>query len=286
MYRGSCVPSLTLAIWLLGWQGLAAEEPATITWRIDYSIAMDLANQQRKMLLIFFCDPANVGSQRLDEKVFTDAAVCAKLQEYVCLRLPMDASTKLDGQEVRLLQHAAFKEMLGQPGIAIADFAHSDPRLRGNLVSAFPLTPRFSLGPEQMKAILDLPCGTITQRTLIYAVRTHPECPASAIGEPDARLLSEAESHSAYQAQIHLQGHHRWQSRFARISAMLGGTAREVCAESWPGQTLVDAAVECVRCWRCSPGHWSAVRSCNCGFGYDMKLGSNGVWYATGIFGS
>ena len=35
-----------------------------------------------------------------------------------------------------------------------------------------------------MAVILDLPPGTLTQRTLIYAVRTHPERPASADGQP------------------------------------------------------------------------------------------------------
>ncbi|MCX7429404.1 MAG: hypothetical protein NTW96_27740, partial [Planctomycetia bacterium] len=64
-----------------------------------------------------------------------------------------------------------------------------------------------------------------------------------------------------------------------------GISAREVCAESWPGERLVEAAIECVRCWRLSSGHWNAVRSSQRVFGYDMKCGANGVWYATGILG-
>ncbi|MGA2258524.1 MAG: hypothetical protein ABSG53_27995, partial [Thermoguttaceae bacterium] len=130
------------------------------------------------------------------------------------------------------------------------------------------------------------PPGTLTQRTLIYAVRIHPEKPASALGRPDERLLAEAESHSQYQAGIRLQGHHGWGSRFPRIAAMLGCSPREVCAESWPGQNLLESAIECVHCWRQSSGHWSAVQARNRAFGYDMKLGANGVWYATGIFGA
>jgi hypothetical protein len=124
----------------------------------------------------------------------------------------------------------------------------------------------------------------LTQRTLIYAVRIHPERPASALGCPDDRLLVEAESHSQYQASIRLQGHHGWNVRFSRIAAVLGRSPREVCAESWPGQNLIESAIECVRCWRLSSGHWSAVQARNRAFGYDMKLGGNGVWYATGIF--
>ena len=117
-----------------------------------------------------------------------------------------------------------------------------------------------------------MPCGFI------------PRGPPAPWASPDERLLAEAESHSQYQARIRLQGHHGWSARFPRIAAMLGGSPREVCAESWPGQNLVESAIECVRCWRLSSGHWSAVQARNRAFGYDMKLGANGVWYATGIF--
>jgi hypothetical protein len=177
--------------------------------------------------------------------------------------------------------------MLGRPGIAIIDYRSTDADLNGSVVSTFPITESLGYTPEQMAVILDLPPGTLTQRTLIYAVRIHPEKPASTDGQPSADLLQEARSHSEYQAAIQRQGHHFWASRFARIVARLPGglTAREVCAESWPGQRLVDAAIECVRCWRLSSGHWSAVQAPNQGFGYDMHCGNNGVWYATGIFG-
>jgi hypothetical protein len=201
--------------------------------------------------------------------------------------VPPDASITVDGQMVKLLQHPAFQEMLRRPGIAIVDFRTSDVKLRGTVVSTFPITERLSYTPEQMAVILDLPPGTLTQRTLIYAVRIHPEHPASTNSEPSLDLFNEAESQSQYQADIRVQGHHQWGSRFQRIISRLpgGGTAREVCAESWPGENLVEAAIECVRCWRLSDGHWSAVRSPNRYFGYDMKRGSNGIWYATGIFG-
>jgi hypothetical protein len=135
--------------------------------------------------------------------------------------------------------------------------------------------------------MLDLPPGTITERTLIYAVRVHPERPASSDGRLDSYLREEARRHAQYQADICRQGHHFWDARFRRICARLpaGLTAKEVCAESWPGQNLVEAAIECVRCWRLSSGHWSAVRAPQPLYAYDIQRGRNGVWYATGIFG-
>jgi hypothetical protein len=259
---------------------------AKVVWETDYERAMKIANDERRMLFIFFYDVNNPLAQDLANRTLADRDVRRRLRRYVCLCLPMNATTKVDGKDMILLEHDSFKEMLGQPGVAIADFVQKDAPLHGSIVSVFPLTSTLTYGPEQMKVILDLPPGTLTQRTLIYAVRTHPERPASAIGQPDPRLEVEAQGHSEYQAQIRLQGHHGWGSRFPRISALLGCSPREVCAESWPGQHLLEAAIECVRCWRLSHGHWAAVQSQNRAFGYDMKLGANGVWYATGIFGT
>jgi hypothetical protein len=88
-------------------------------------------------------------------------------------------------------------------------------------------------------------------------------------------------------ARIQLQGHHNWESRFHEISSRMGSglSAREVVAESWGHEDLLDAAIECVHSWRQSPGHWNAVRAAHTYYGYDMKQGTNGKWYATGLFG-
>lgn len=266
---------------------IALGETGAIYWHDDYARAVREAESRNKMLLVYFCDPGcDCDCNRFKSETLDDPLVCSKLQDYVCLRISLDASITLDGEKVVLLEHEAFKEMLGKPGISIIDYRNRDSHVYGAVVSTFPITQRLWYTPEKMAVILDLPPGTLTQRTLIYAVRTHPDKPASAGGELSEYLLDEAQKQSQYQADIRLQGHHRWDARFPRISARLNGlSAREVCAESWPGENLVEAAVECVRCWRLSDGHWSAVRASQRVFGYDMKRGSNGIWYATGIFG-
>jgi len=265
-----------------------AEDPtAEVNWHLDYSEAMAIARREGKMLLTFFDSPTDELCRQFEKETLGDEQVRRKLQDYVCLKLPRDATISSDGKQITLLKHETFREMLGRPGVAIVDFAHQAPHLHGSVVSTFPLTEELYYTPRHMSVILDLPPGTLSQRTLIYAVRTHPESPASTSGRIDDFLLGEAKSHSRHQARIRLQGHHQWNTRFHRINAKLGGglTASEVCAESWPGENLVEAAVECVRCWRLSQGHWSAVRALHPVYGYDMKRGGNGVWYATGIFG-
>ena len=241
------------------------------TWLTDYIEAYTKAKRRSKMLLVYF-----QGDPSFERNTLTDPSVRKSLRDYVCVRVPMDAP---------VLKGPAMKEMKGYPGVVIVDMTESP--LYGKVVSTFPITDKLNYTPKQMCVILNLPTGTLTQRTLVYAVRTHPEGPASTSGTFDPLLAKEAERHSLHQARIQLQGHHNWDRRFRRINAVLpsGLTACEVCAESWPGENLVEAAIECVRSWRASSGHWRAVRGACPVYGYDMKRGRNGIWYATGIFG-
>ena len=268
----------------------AVPQPAPVPQTIftDYKTAMKVAAEDRKLLFIYFHDSRPNPAQRAFEThTLADEQIKEKLQRYVVLRLPREAAIVQDDKQVKLLQHAAFAEMLGRQGVAMIDLAHETADYYGHVVSTFPFTPGKYYRKEALSIILDLPPGTLTQRTMIYAVRIHPEAPASTQGIFHTVLADEAKEHANYQASILLQGHHSWDSRFHRINSKLPGgvLAQEVVAESWPNESLVEAAVDCVHSWRQSPGHWGAVRSRQPLFGYDIKRGRNGIWYATGIFG-
>ena len=257
-------------------------------WLADYGLACEIAQRRGKMLLVYFHEPSPTPDRcRFENESLADPEVQKRLSRYVCLRVPLGAEISIGGKRVRLLDDPRFDEMLKRPGLAVIDFAHRSAAHYGCVVSTFPMIAEHWYAAENVRAILDLPPGTLTQRTLIYAVRVHPERPASTQGRFDPYLAGEAEQHSEYQASILRQGHHSWDVRFQRISSQLapGLTAAEVCAESWPGQRLLESAIECVRCWRLSSGHWRGVSTYHPVYGYDMKCGTNGVWYATGVFG-
>ncbi len=280
-------------------QALAAEKPAPaasrkvalpdgLSWLDDYGVATDLAERQGKMLLIYFYDAkSNPLCDRFESETLADEVVVRHMEAYVRIGLPLDAKIVSGGKGLVLLEHGSFSEMLRGPGVAIVDYMHKDAGHFGCVVSQFPFIKGRPYDAKEMQVILTLPEGSLTQRTLVFAVRTHPERPASTDSDLSPFLAAEAERHSRLQARIRLQGHHQWDSRAQQINGRLGSGLRasEVCAESWPGEGLVEAAIECVRCWRFSSGHWSAVRAENGAWGYDMKRGSNGIWYATGIFG-
>jgi len=246
----------------------------------DYAAATAAARQSGSMLLVSIepasGNPADAAGGQL-ERPDLQQRFAASGTSWVFCRVGMqDAGAGLVGDP-------GLKEMRRGPGIFVVDYAHGE--VTGRIVSILPRTPgkyyRFS--PSHIDALASLPAGTLTQRSMILAVRLHPENPQSTGGTCDPTLCREAAAHSAHQARIRTQGHHDWQTRSQRIAAGRGGAA-EVCAESWENQDLLDSCVDCVASWRQSSGHWNAVRSPQAAYGYDIRRGSNGIWYATGIF--
>ena len=266
---------------------MAGDSTAPIDWNTDYHTGLKAAELGRKNALVWFFDPAlSAQNERLEQDVFQEPHLRELLDDrFVVIKLPVNAVVLSGGESMVLLEHPAFTEMQHKPGLAIVDMTEPDGPLHRHIVSVYPFT-RGPITAEKLAVMLELPRGSLTQRTLIYAVRTHPESPASTVGHFSYVLSRETENHAWHQANITLQGHHNWNSRFHAINAQLPGgmAAREVCAESWPGQNLLEAAEECVHSWRQSSGHWNAVSSRHALFAYDMKRGHNGVWYATGIF--
>ncbi len=265
-----------------------AAKPVEQVIHTDYKAAMDEAAEDRKMLLIYFHEgDQNAAHRAFERETLSQLEIKEKLRRYVVVKLPRDAKITHQGKSIELLKHPAFAEMLGRQGVAVIDLVHERAEYYGHVVSTFPFSPGRFYRAAALSIMLDLPPGTLTQRTMIYAVRIHPEGPASTQGQMHTALIDEARKHAVYQASIQVQGHHSWDTRFQRINAKLpsGVLAQEVVAESWPHENLVEACIDCVHSWRQSPGHWGAVLSRHPLFGYDIKRGRNGIWYATGLFG-
>jgi hypothetical protein len=270
---------------------LPKQLPAMPAWLNDYAEAVRKAKSEQKMLLVHFCQPGDANGAAI-ERTLSAPQNRLKVQRFVLARLSTGAQIQQQGRTTRLLDHGSFSELRGGQGLAVIDYAHLKQPYYGYVVSALPTIGGryYQFRPEHVATVLDLPAGTLTQRTMVFAVRTHPERPASTYGDPDPVLFDEATSHSTYQARIRYQGHHGWGSRFQRILGRLAGRNRfggapvEIVAESWPNQDLNDACVDCVQSWRQSSGHWGNVRAQHASYGYDIRRGENGIWYATGIF--
>jgi len=267
---------------------------AGLNWHTDYDVACDEARDAKKMLLVNFMPRAGSDAQRgLEKFLHENKAVRAQLQDYVLVRVRVDERVRglktglRRKNRDRLIDDAAFKHLGRKAGLAMVDYRHGNEPFYGDVVTALPFQDGkyFRWKNSHLVAALGLPAGTITQRTMVWAVRTHPEEPRSTVGTMHAELASLATKHSAYQASIGVQGHQNWETRFHLVVARAhAGTASEVVAESWENQDLIDSCIDCVQSWRQSPGHWNGVKSRHRYYGYDVRKGSNGIWYGTGIF--
>jgi hypothetical protein len=268
--------------------GAAGRDVARIVWNDDYHTALEMAQASGRWALLWFeAEKGEAGEGVASREAFSCADVVARLgRECVCVRLTCDVVVLSGGAKVRLLAHPAFAEMHELPGLALIDMRDEASPYFRQVVSVWPL--RQPLTPPVLLAMLDLPPGTLTQRTLMLALRLHAERPASTSGHWSWTLSQWAAEHAQRQASLGVQGHHDWPRRFEAINGQLpaGLVAREVCAESWPGQDLWEAAQECVRSWQSSAGHWQIVSSRPVLFGFDMQRSSQGIWYAAGLVAS
>jgi hypothetical protein len=263
-------------------------ESGSLEWHTNYADAYAKAKRDGRMLLVNFVPSGDNAAQRqLENAIEKDRSLERRLQSMVLVRVPRDYKSGAGGHDGPLVNHPAFAHLHGRTGIAIIDLKNSNAPYYGKVVTALPFSSGkyYRWRTSHLNVALGLPPGTITQRTMIWAVRIHPESPDSTAGHCHGALTEAAKKHSEYQARIGVQGHHRWESRFHQIRAQANaGEASEVVAESWPNQNMIDSCIDCVASWRHSPGHWGAVRGRHRLFGYDIRRGRNGIWYGTGIF--
>jgi hypothetical protein len=266
-------------------------EVAVGEWSRDYRAAYQQAEKQSRPLLVWFRDDADPSGDSIVQECWRDAEWRRRLDRFVAVEVTTQTVIEEKGERMNLAEHYAFAELHRRAGLAIVDLADSRSPHYGHVVSIYPLGRRSSNANSlrrELAILFDLPPGSLTQRTMIFAVRVHPDAPLSTTGDFHARLAAEAERHSMRQAAMQRQGHHDWEQRFHQLNRdMPGGLiAREVCAESWPSESLWEAAHSCVKSWRHSSGHWEGVSQAHPAFGYDIKRGRNGIWYATGVFGT
>lgn len=260
---------------------------AGLEWFTDYYAAYREAAKQQRVLLVNFTPRDNSKTQHAaDEAIATQTDLRAKLNKVVLCRVPIDVEIDSAGKSKKLLAFGAFRELHNGPGFVLIDLTNRDAPYYGSPVSVLPLHSGkyYRWSAQGLAVALDLPAGTLTQRTLIWSVRMHPEKPQSTGSEFNPHLADGAAQHASYQAKGQQQGHQNFKARFHRLSAAAGSSVTEVCAESWPNQTLIDSCIDCVASWRHSSGHWRAVSRPHRAFGYDIHRGRNGIWYGTGLF--
>lgn len=259
----------------------------SIEWIEDYGAAMKAADEGNKNLLIYFKDKASRVADHFEKETLETEEVRKALEAYVLLRLPADYELHETGKDkpVPILRHPFFNEMMGAEGIAIVDFT-TKGHGRSWLIGAFPfvrlpiegnyvgvnydyLAHYRPFEKAQFLTLLGLPPGSLTERSLVFAVRIHPWNLPCTNGTPDATLLNASRNNNRAQCERGL-GHH----------GFCIGT--EIAAPCYSRYAL-KAALEAVGGWTGSPGHLSALRTRFSRYGMSLEQGRLG-YFATGNF--
>ncbi|HEX6985178.1 MAG TPA: hypothetical protein VF170_07360, partial [Planctomycetaceae bacterium] len=136
----------------------------------DYYAAYARAESGHKLLLVDFGTGARFDAVRPD-----------RLDRHVVCRVSADH--RLPGESQQLIDHACFNALGGGPGLAVIDLTGGPHH--GDVVSVL---PQRHCSPDKVAALLALPPGTLTQRTLTWAFLIHPERPQSVYAAPCPRL--------------------------------------------------------------------------------------------------
>lgn len=261
-----------------------------LPWHTDYSAAYRQAKDEHKQLLMFFRDEKDLlTAGKLEQEVLAKPELKEPLEHFVRVVLPTSTvapaakDAKPEDKPVRLLDYSAFTHMQKEAGLAILDLVDEKDHLFGKVVSAHPFSSNTLNNLGTVRIVLELPRGTITQRTLTYVLRTHPEQPASVWGKGDLILFEQCRIAAQLMANYNSVGHHDWGNRSAFVGGQFGVSPMEV-ASIGGGATLFEAAQSAVNVWRGSGVHWGMMITPNRFFGYDMVQAPNGTWYANGIF--
>ena len=196
---------------------------------------------------------------------------------------PAAKDAKPDDKPRQLLEYTAFAHMEKQAGLAVLDLVDEKDHVYGKVVSAHPFSSNTLGSAGTVRVMLELPRGTITQRTLTYVLRTHPEQPASVWGRGDLFLFEQCRSASQLMVNYGSVGHHDWGNRSSYVGGHFGSSPMEV-ASMGGGSNLFEVAHSVVNLWRGSGVHWGMMITPNRFFGYDMVQSPNGTWFANGIF--
>jgi hypothetical protein len=239
----------------------ASAEAAPAEWLTEYGPAREQAIADKKYLFILFEEPEKAG--RFFPEPFKDS-------RHVFVRLPSDGD---------LRKHAAFRELASPTGIVILDYTVDETAERyGKVVG---LLPEYKLGDSRnVTALLGLPAGTLTQRTFVWAVRTHPKRPQSTSSFADPELMDYSAEYASTMARMGVQEHY-----------LLGrNRGVEIINETYPtSKGVVEAAEEMVHYWHDRyggrrEGHWGACMAPCERYAYDMAYSTKTRrWYGIGV---
>lgn len=260
---------------------------AGLSWHQDYLAAYQQAIDQQRPLLMVLRDTLEPEGTDAGTSAFSATELEPLLGNYVRVSMSIGATVPgLSAAEAptRLLEHRSFRHLNGRPGLAIIDLTDAKGPYFGRVVTAVPLPENGRFSAELLKRALQLPPGSIGQRTLVLTIRVSLPDSSFANGDPHPQLMQLASRSARLMAQNEQPGSFDQGARIAAVVNTFGNSARmRELVFATPGPTTVqDAAIQAVRQWLQSTDDLAVLNQSATAYGVDLyQSPSSQRWYAS-----
>ncbi len=258
-------------------------------WHGDYLAAYQQAINDKKMLVMLFHDASNPDLSETRTSGFGAGELQESLDKYVRVSLPINfvaPSADPNAPRTRLLEHRSFRHLRDRAGVAIVDLTDAQGPNYGRVVSALPLPSDGRYSPEVLGTLLQLPSGSIGQRSIVLAVRTGVSGDNFTLGDPKAELHQLANRNARLMAQAEQAGSYDQVARVTAIRESFGDDIRigELYFASEGPATVQEAAIQAVSKWMQSPEERRTLEGRSFAYGIELfQSPSSQRWFATCI---
>ncbi len=260
---------------------------AALVWHQDYLAGYQQAMQAKRPLLMQFRDISEPDVSESRIAGFGDPELQPLLENFVRVSMPVGATVpgQTPGQAPsRLLDHRSFRHLNGKAGVVIIDLTEPNAPNFARVVSALPLPPDGRFSPEILGKLLQLPAGSIGQRSLLLAIRTATSAPDFTVGEQQPLLDQLANRNARLMAQAEIVGSYDQGARVAAITDAFGTGAKigELLYATDGSTTVQEAAISAVRKWLSTPADKALMSQPATAFGIELfQSQTSQRWFAT-----
>lgn len=266
----------------------------SLKWHSDYLAAYVEASQEKRYLLMLFRD-AVFGGEPLTsiDDVFAPS-MRPILEQLSRVELPLNAAMPIlsdknnDSQKKGLpnllLKHRSFRHLGTQPGIAVVDLTDPSSPNHARVVTVLPLPETGQFQDDSLKLALNLPKGAISQRTLLFAIRSTVPDSSLSMRKFNSTLVELAHRNSRYMANAGEVGSFDLETRQQRIEQEFGPQAelKQLVFATDSETTIHEAALQAVTNWIETSESFDVLDAPATEMGMEMFQNSeSGRWFVT-----
>ena len=273
----------------------APENIATrLDWHEDYVAAFAEASQRKQYLLMLFRDKTETRPRQSSASSLFAPSLQPMLEQFIRVELPVntampatfESTATADQNDLPqlLLNHRSFRHLGVQPGIVVVDLTDPESANYARVVSSIPLPGDGLLSTDELMLAFNLPKGTISQRTLLLAIRRNVPDSSLSMREFSATLVEQARRNSRMMAHSEQSVSFEQDLRREAVVREFGPRVEllELVFATENRTTVQDAALQAVNSWSASSDSFEVLTTPAKAMGMDMfQSPETGRWYVT-----